>query len=94
MEALEAIMEKQTIHIDTSSHSSLGYALSTYAYAFNLSFSSSSHVWNIDFGASYHMASKKSMHSYLSYCNNKQFVVGDDRSLSVVGSRTIRLDND
>ena len=39
------------------------------------------------------MAKNKSMFSSLNDCNTKHIYVGDDRSLSVVGSGTIHLDN-
>ena len=67
MEALEAAMKKHNIHLDTSSTSSSGQALSAFAYAssisgyaLNVSSSSSSHEWLIDYGASYHMGKDKS----------------------------------
>jgi flagellar biosynthesis component FlhA len=40
--------------------------------------------------ASYHMAKDKAIFSTLNECNTKQIFVGDDRSLSVVGSGTIQ----
>ena len=39
------------------------------------------------------MDKNKSMFSSLNDCNTKNIYVGDDRSLSVVGSDTIHLDN-
>jgi hypothetical protein len=39
------------------------------------------------------MAKDKAIFSSLNECNTKQIFVGDDRSLSVVGSRTIQLDD-
>ena len=39
------------------------------------------------------MAKNKSMFSSLNDCNTKNIYVGDDRSLSVVGSGTIHLEN-
>ena len=75
MEALEAAMKKHNIHVDNSSTSSSKMALSTcgcqasrYGYALNVSFSSHSHEWLIDYGASYHMAKNKVMFSYLNDC--------------------------
>jgi hypothetical protein len=44
-------------------------------------------------GASYHMAKDKAIFSTLNECNTKQIFVGDDRSLSVVGSGIIQLDD-
>ena len=98
MEALEAAMKKHHINLETSSTSSSGMALSTCGcqasgYALNVSSSSHSHEWLIDSGSSYHMAKNKAMFSSLNDCNTKHIYVGDDRSLSVVGSGTIHLDN-
>eukprot|EP00253_Pinus_taeda_P029052 PITA_29052 len=102
MEALEAAMKKHNFHLEHSSTStsSSGIALSAYGcqasrsgYALNVSSSSHSHEWLIDFGASYHMAKNKAMFSSLNDCNTKNIYVGDDRSLSVVGGGTIHLDN-
>ena len=100
MEALEETMNKQTIHLDTSSTSYSGqtlfssaYASSRSGYALNVSSSSSSHEWLIDSGASYHMGKDKAMFSTLNDCNTKNIFVGDDRSLSVEGSGTVHLSN-
>jgi hypothetical protein len=43
--------------------------------------------------ASYHMAKDKAIFSGLNECNTKEIFVGDDRSLSVVGSGTINVQN-
>ena len=40
----------------------------------------------IDSGASYHMGKDQAIFSTIHECNTKQIFVGDDRSLSVVGS--------
>ena len=102
MEALEATMKKLNIHLDTSSTSSSGQALSTSSYASSRSgyalnasssSSSSSHEWLIDSRASYHMGKDKSVFSTLNDCNTKNIFVGDDRSLSVEGSETVHLNN-
>ena len=93
-------MKKHNINLEHSSPSSSGMALSACgcqalrsSYALNVYSSSPSHEWLIDSGASYHMDKNKSMFSYLNDCNTKHIYVGDDRSLSVVGSGTIHLDN-
>ena len=39
------------------------------------------------------MAKNKAMFSFLNDCNTKNIYVGDDRSLSVVGTLTVHLDN-
>jgi hypothetical protein len=39
------------------------------------------------------MAKDKAIFSALNECNTKQIFVGDDRSLSVVGSRIVQLDD-
>ena len=86
MEALEVAMKKHNINLENSSPSSSGMALSScgcqaFGYALNVSSSSHSHEWFIDFGASYHMAKNKAMFSSLNDCNTKHIYVGDDRSL-------------
>ena len=93
-------MKKHNINLEHCSPSSSGMVLSACGfqasrsgYALNVSSSSHSHEWLIDFGASYHMAKNKAMFSSLNDCNTKHIYVGDDRFLSVVGSRTIHLDN-
>ena len=101
MEALETAMKKHNIHLDTSSTSYLGqalsasaYASSTSGYALNVySSSSSSHEWIIDSGASYHMGKDKAVFLILNDCNIKNIFVGDDRSLNVEGFGTDHLNN-
>eukprot|EP00253_Pinus_taeda_P032467 PITA_32467 len=102
MEALEATMKKHNIHLEHSSisTSSLGISLSACGcqasqsgYALNVFSSSHSHEWLIDSRASYHMTENKAMFSSLNDCNTKNIYVGDDRSLSVVGTATVYLDN-
>ena len=100
MEVLEAIIKKHNIHLNTSSTSSWGRALSASVYApsrlgysLNVTSSSPSQEWLIDSGASYRMGKDKVLFSALNNCNTKNIYVGDDRSLSVVGSRTIHLKN-
>ena len=106
MKALEVAMKKHNIHLDTSSASSLGQALSASAYASSRSgyalnvssssssfSSSSSHEWLIDYGTSYHMGKDKSLFLTLNDCNTKNIFVGDDRYLSVEGSRIVHLNN-
>jgi hypothetical protein len=39
------------------------------------------------------MAKDKAIFSSLNECNTKKIFVGDDRSLSVVGSGTVQVDN-
>jgi hypothetical protein len=93
MESLEAAMKKHNINIDsTSSSSSHGHALSTFGFSFNIN-STSYDEWLIDSRASYHMAKDKSRFSSLNECNTNTIFIGDDRSLSVVGSRTVQVDN-
>jgi hypothetical protein len=95
MAALEAVMKKHNISIDSSSSSSHGHALSASGFSFNTpsTTTSSSDEWLIDSGASYHMAKDKAIFSSLNECNTKEIFVGDDRSLSVVGSGTIQVQN-
>ena len=90
MEDLEATMKKHNIHLENSSTSFSGMALSACGcqasrsgYALNVSSSSHSHEWLIDSRAFYHMAKNKATFSYLNDCNTKNIYVGDDRSLSV-----------
>jgi transposase InsO family protein len=94
MAALEAAMKKHNISIDSnSSSSSHGHALSTSGFSFNITSTSSFDEWLIDSRASYHMDKDKDIFSALNECNTKKIFVGDDRSLSVVGSRTVQVDN-
>jgi hypothetical protein len=94
MATLEAAMKKHNISIDSTS-SSHGHALSTSGFSFNSNSTttSSSDEWLIDSGASYHMAKDKAIFSSLNECNTKKIFVGDDRSLSVVGSGIVQVDN-
>jgi hypothetical protein len=94
MAALEAAMKKHNISIDSTS-SSHRHALSASGFSFNSNSTttSSSDEWLIDSGASYHMAKDKAIFSSLNECNTKKIFVGDDRSLSVVGSGTVQVDN-
>jgi hypothetical protein len=97
MVALEAAMKKHNINIDSSSSSSShGHELSASGFSFNTTSTttSSSDEWLIDSGASYHMAKDKAIFSALNECNTEEIFVGDDRSLNVVGSRTIQVEND
>jgi hypothetical protein len=94
MGALEAAMKKKNISTySTSSSSSHGHALSTSGFSFNTPSNSSSDEWLIDSGESYHMAKDKDIFSALNECNTKKICVGDDRSLSVVGSGIVQVDN-
>jgi hypothetical protein len=98
MASLEAAMKKHNISIDyissSSSSSSHGHALSAFGFSFNTTSTSSFDEWLIDSGSSYNMAKDKDIFSSLNECNTKKIFVGDDRSLSVVGSRTVQVDND
>jgi hypothetical protein len=87
MEALEATMKNHHINIDSSSSSSHGHALSSYGFSFNAT-STSYDEWLIDYGASCHMTKDKSIFYALNECNTKKINVGDDISLSGVGSGT------
>jgi hypothetical protein len=94
MAVLEATMKKHNISIDsTSSSSSHGHALFSSGFSFNTNSTSSSDEWLIDLGAYYHMAKNKAIFSALNECNTKKIFVGDDRSLSVVGSGIVQVDN-
>ena len=87
-------MNKYNIYLDTSSTTSSVQELSTSSYEcstsgyhdVNVSYSSPSHEWLIDHRESYHMTKDKSMFSTFNDCNTNTIYVGDDRSLSVVGS--------
>jgi hypothetical protein len=101
MEALEAIMKKHNIHLDTYSTSSSRQALSAFSYAssrsgyaLSVSSSSSSHEWLIDYGAFYHMGKDKAMFLNLNDCNTINIFVSDDKSLSADGSGIVHLNND
>ena len=87
MAALEVAMKKHHISLDSSSEStSHGHTLCASGYSYTPSSSSTSNEWLIDFGTSYHMAKDQAIFSTMHECNTKQIFVGDDRSLSVVGS--------
>ena len=95
MAALEAVMKKQNISIDSTSSYSHGHALSASGFSFNTNSTSTStsEEWLIDSGASYHMAKDRAIFSTLNECNTKQIFVGDDRSLSVEGYGTVQVEN-
>lgn len=93
MAALEEALKRNNINLDTPSNSSAhGHALSASSFSFNASSTATANEWLIDSGASYHMAKDKAMFSTLNQCNTKQIYVGDDRSLNVVGSGTVKVD--
>ena len=94
MAALEAAMKKHHISIDSSSEfNSHGHVICASGYSYTASFSSTSNEWLIDSRASYHMAKDQAIFYTMQECNTKQIFVGDNRSLSVVGSRTVPLEN-
>ena len=87
-------MKKHHISLNSSSEStSHGHALCASGYSYIASSSSTSNEWLIDSGASYHMAKDQAIFSTMHECNTKQIFVGDDRSLSVVGSGTVPVEN-
>jgi len=95
MEALEVVMKKQNINIDSSSTTSFsyGHALSIVGFSFNATSTSSSNEWLIDYGAYHHMNKDKTI--FLLLMNvTPQIFFSDDRSLNVVGYGTIQIDND
>jgi hypothetical protein len=83
-------MKKHDMYLDSSSSnsSSRGHALSASDFTFNAT-STSSHEWLINSRASYYMDKDKAILSALNECNTKQIFFVDDKSLSVVRSRTI-----
>jgi hypothetical protein len=95
MEVLEEEIKKHNINLDSSSSniSSHGHALSTYVFPFNATSTSFSNECLIDYGASYHMAKDKAIFYAFNECNTKQICVGEDRSLSVVESGIVQVDN-
>jgi hypothetical protein len=94
MAALEVVMKKDNINIDsTSSSSSHGHALSASGFSFNTTSTSSSDEWLIDSGACYHMVKDKEIFYSPNVCNTEKIFVGDNRSISVVGSGTIQVEN-
>jgi hypothetical protein len=94
MEALEAVMKTHNINIySTSSSYSHGHALSSSCFSFNTTSTSTFNEWLIDSGESYHMAKDRDIFSTLNECNTKKIFVGDDRSLSVEGSRIVQVEN-
>ena len=71
----------------------MAHALCASGYSYTASSSSTSIECLIDSGASYHMAKDKGIFSTMHGYNSKQIFVGDDRSLSVVGSGTVPVEN-
>ena len=94
MEALKAAMKKQHISLDSSSKSSShGCAFCASGYSYTTSSSSTSNEWLIDSGSSYHMAKDQAISFNMHECNTKQIFIGDDSSLSFVGSGTVPVEN-
>lgn len=62
-------------------------------FSFNAASTTFSNEWLIDYRASYHMVKDKTICSALNECNTKQRFFGNDRSLDVVGSGTVQLDD-
>jgi hypothetical protein len=93
IEALKVAMKKHNINIDSSSSSSHEHTLSASGFSFNVTSTSSFDEWLIDFRASNHMAKDKAIFSTFNEFNTNKIFVGDDRSLSVVGSGIIQVDN-
>jgi hypothetical protein len=95
MASLEAIMKKHNISVDYSSSTSSSHRHALFSSSFSLNATStcSSDEWLIYSGASYHMAKDKAIFSSLNEFNTKKICVGDDRSLSVVGSGIVQVDN-
>jgi hypothetical protein len=93
MRDLEVAMKKHNIDIDSSSStsSSHGHAFFASGFSFNATSISSSDEWIIDYGAYCHMDKDKAIFSTLNECNSKKIFVGDDRFLSVVGSRIVQV---
>jgi hypothetical protein len=90
MEVLEVMMNKHNISIDsTYYYSSHVHALSSSSLSFNATSTSSSYEWFIDYATYCHMDKDTSIFFVLNECNTKKIFVGDDISLSVVGSGTI-----
>jgi hypothetical protein len=91
MAALEATMKKKKNSIDyTSSSSSHGHALFASSFSFNTTSTSYSHECLIDSRESYHMDKNKDIFFSLNEYNTKKIFLGDDRSLSVVGSGIVK----
>jgi hypothetical protein len=91
MEALEVAMKKHNISIQSSysNSSSHGHALYASSFSFNATSNSYFEKCIIDYGESYHPNKDKAIFSALNECNTKQIFVGNDRSISFVGYRTI-----
>jgi hypothetical protein len=91
METLEETMKKYNIDLDSysSNSSSHGHALFYFVFSFNATSTTSFSEWLIDYGAYYHISKDKFIFYALNECNTEHIFVGDDRSLSVVGSRIV-----
>ena len=79
--------------IFSSKYTSHGHALCACGYSYTASSSSTQNEWLIHSRAYYHMAKDQAIFSTMHECNTKQIFVGDDRSLSVLVSRTVPLGN-
>jgi len=90
IESLEVAMKKKNINCypDSSKSSSHEHALFPIGFFFNATSTSFDEIL-IDSGESCHMAKDKSILSTLNECNTKKIFIGDDRSLSFVGSRKV-----
>ena len=94
MVALEAAMKKQHINLDSSSEStSHGHTHCASSYSYTASSSFTQNKWLIDSGESYHMAKDQVIFSTMYEFNTKQIFVGNDRSVSVVGSGIVPVEN-
>ena len=94
MAALEVAMKKHHISLDSFSEStSHGHVLCASGYSYTAYSSSTSNECLIEYGASYHMAKDQAIFSTMHECNTKKIFVGVDRSLSVVGYRTVPVEN-
>ena len=94
MEALEAAMKKHHINLDSSSEStSHGHALCAFSYSYISSSYSSSNEWLIDSREYYHKAKDQSIFSTMYECNTQKIFVADDRTIRVVGSIKIHLND-
>ena len=86
--------EEAPRQLDSSSEStSHEHALCASGYSYTAYSSSTQNEWFIDSRASYHMAKDQAIFSTMHECDTKQIFVGDDRSLSVVGSETVPVEN-
>jgi len=79
--------------LKSSSSYSHGITLFDSIFSLNETYTSSFYECIIDFGSCYHMDKDNAIFSYIKECNTKTIFVCNDISLSVLGSKTVQVNN-